>query len=764
MLLVLEDLHWADDATLQLLEHLAPRLAEIPLMLLGTYRDVDLEVSRPLAKTLRQLVRERLIEKIALHRLGEEGVAAMLEGLAGRPAPESLAKLIHDETEGNPFFVEEVFLHLEEENRLFDARGEWREKLSAEDLEVPEGVRLVVGRRLENLSEEESAALTAAAVAGRRFSFEVLEKVSALDADALLDAVEHAERLKLIEPVATANRRETGYRFGHELIRQTLLSALSMPRRQRLHLRIAEALEASAADPTLQASTLAHHLYQAGAAVDEEKTIHYLTLAGDQALDTGAFEDAQRSFDDALSLLEGGAPTVGAHLLRSRGLARQSLGRWEEALADWEKAVPLYEQTADHETLAELGVAGAYLHFWQAFPADGVTLASRVLESVPEEQAGDRIRLRGILGACQSMTRSVEVGAENTALAVAEAEKLGDPKILGEALRWRCWHLWFSMGRRELVASAARAADLLRETGDSWGFVDAAGQYQLAASHMGDLAGTMRFGSEAEALAERLGNFGSLLHFKMARIARGWIAHADVAAAEELHGEVIALLEQAGTAWRTSLLTWLGEYWFRAGDWEKARDHMAPLSDDVRGTAWEGTIPAFGMRLECYLGNEGRAREALARILAQAPDLDPPTTVGAYEVLFARIEGLNELGAFDEVGELYPMAVAALDTGTVISHFGHRSLETIAGIAASAAGQWHLAERHFQTALQQAEQIPFATEKADVRRFHAQMLKRRDDPGDRARAKTLLEEAIAVYTELSEPRHRELCESQLSRL
>ena len=100
-----------------------------------------------------------------------------------------------------------------------------------------------------------------------------------------------------------------------------------MPRRQRLHLRIAEALEAAAADPTQRASTLAHHLYQAGAAADEEKTVRYLTLAGDQALETGAFEDARHSFDDALSLLEGGTPALRAHLLRSRGLARQSLGR-----------------------------------------------------------------------------------------------------------------------------------------------------------------------------------------------------------------------------------------------------------------------------------------------------------------------------------------------------------------------------------------------------------------------------------------------------
>ena len=242
--------------------------------MVATYRDTDLEVSRPLEKSLRNLVRERLLTKITVRRLGQAAVAGLLEDLAGRKVPETLAHLIHSETEGNPFFVEEVYLHLAEEGRLFDESGKWRDDLSLEELEVPEGVRLVVGRRIEQLDEEALFALSTAAVIGRRFGFEALAAASQVGRERLVEVVEGAERLALVEPIPSSRpARDVGYRFSHELIRQTLLASLSLPRRQQLHLRVAEAIEASSSPGQETAPALAHHLLQAGAAADLDKTI-----------------------------------------------------------------------------------------------------------------------------------------------------------------------------------------------------------------------------------------------------------------------------------------------------------------------------------------------------------------------------------------------------------------------------------------------------------------------------------------------------------
>src|SRR5262249_33252495 len=154
-----------------------------------------------------------------------------------------------------------------------------------------QGVRLVIGRRCEKLSEEARRVLITAAVIGRRFSLPLLEEVENAEPELVLDALEQAERLRLVE--AESAGREMYYRFVHELVRQTLAGALSLPRRQRLHFRVAEAIERIyAAQIDTHASALAHHLYQAGAAANPEKTVTWLTRAAEQAAAAAAYEDA----------------------------------------------------------------------------------------------------------------------------------------------------------------------------------------------------------------------------------------------------------------------------------------------------------------------------------------------------------------------------------------------------------------------------------------------------------------------------------------
>ena len=289
LLMVLEDLQWADEPSLLLFQHLAQHADSIAMLMVGTYRDVELDRARPLAKTLRELVRERLVERVALKRLTQRDVRKMLAAMGGSEPPADLVAALFKVTEGNPFFVEEVFQHLEEIGEVKDARGAWRTDLRFEELEVPESIRLVLGRRLERLGEEASDVLTQAAVIGTRFSFELLKALGDFDTEVLLDGLEEAERLDLIVPVKTSKRRETRFRFAHELVRQTLASNLSLLRQQRLHLRIARAMEElyeGALDE--HAASLAHHYFNAGAAADADKTLHYLTMAGRRALRSAA--------------------------------------------------------------------------------------------------------------------------------------------------------------------------------------------------------------------------------------------------------------------------------------------------------------------------------------------------------------------------------------------------------------------------------------------------------------------------------------------
>ncbi|MGH7894495.1 MAG: ATP-binding protein, partial [Candidatus Binatia bacterium] len=298
LVLVFEDLHWADESTLLLVQHMAQRLPQIPVLVLGTYRDAELKPGRPLAAVLPGLLRQRLAEEIVLRRLTEDGVAALLEGRAGSKPPRELVALVYAETEGNPFFVEEVFRHLHESGKLFDEAGRWRSGVQIADTEVPRSVGLVIGQRLERVGDDCRRILTIAALAGKTFRSDLLGVFQGIGEDDLLDALEEAAGATLIEDVSTG--REARYAFIHEQIRQSLLALLSTARRQRLHLRMADAMEALyRSDADAHAPDIAYHLYQAGAAAEGRRTASWLGRAAERALDALAFEDALRDLDAA---------------------------------------------------------------------------------------------------------------------------------------------------------------------------------------------------------------------------------------------------------------------------------------------------------------------------------------------------------------------------------------------------------------------------------------------------------------------------------
>ena len=355
LILILDDLHWADDATLFLLEHVAQRLSTMPVLVVATYRDVELDVGRPLARAFEELLRQRLAHGMTLKQLPEAQVSAMLAALAGREPTAVLVDAVYRETEGNPFFVEEVFKHLSEEGKLFDANSRWRSDLSIGELDVPRGVRLVIQRRLRRVGEECRRLLTAAAVIGRPFSFQLLEAMDELDPEALLDAVDEAERACLI--TSTTDGPVEQFTFVHELIRQTLVSEIVGPRRQRLHLRIVEAmvrvcgraLEEHAAD-------LFHHLDRAGVAAAPAQIGHYLSLAGQQAARAAAIKDDVGLYDKALSVQPADLH-YRADLLYYRGEAQRRMGHWKNALADWEEALATFEELGDTKAVARVAVA-----------------------------------------------------------------------------------------------------------------------------------------------------------------------------------------------------------------------------------------------------------------------------------------------------------------------------------------------------------------------------------------------------------------------
>jgi predicted ATPase len=271
-LLVLEDLQWADESSLALLIHLANRVAQLPVVIIGTYRDGYSENNPAFVRTLEELIRMG-IRPLKLGGLSKDAVAHRLHGLSQRqPVPESLVSLIFEESQGNPFFVEEVYRHLLEEGKVFDAAGQFRTDIKIDESDVPENVRLIIGRRLERFDENEKRVLAAAAVIGRSFSFQLLTAISQIDVDELFTVVERAQQMRIIVP--NSEGLEKPFTFAHELVRQTLLAGISAPRRQQLHAGVADAIARLHPDAVNErAGEIADHLLKAGSFADNRRLV-----------------------------------------------------------------------------------------------------------------------------------------------------------------------------------------------------------------------------------------------------------------------------------------------------------------------------------------------------------------------------------------------------------------------------------------------------------------------------------------------------------
>ena len=298
LVVILDDLHWADEASLLLLEFLARELGPARLLLLGTYRDVELRRGHPLSDTLGALARERAADRVLLRGLSLDEVRRFIEQTAGvSPSPE-LAETLYRETEGNPFFVNEVVRMLAAEGRLarVPADGSWGH-------EIPQGVREVIGRRLNRLSPAVNETLATAAVLGRDFDLRLLAQVSGKDEIALLDALEEAMAARLVLEVRETRGR---YRFAHALVRDTLYEETSGPRRVRLHRAAAEALDrvsgGEVEGPRL--AEIAHHYFQSVQAGDPERTVAACERAAEWARSRQAWEDAALHLERAIQVLE----------------------------------------------------------------------------------------------------------------------------------------------------------------------------------------------------------------------------------------------------------------------------------------------------------------------------------------------------------------------------------------------------------------------------------------------------------------------------
>lgn len=739
VLVILDDVHWADEASLHLLRLLVGELADARVLIAAACRDAELRRDPELTRMVGELV--TVGERLPLGPLAEAEVGDLIAAVAGGAAPAPVVSAVHQRTSGNPLFVNEVTRLLLADGALGDADPRrWR---------IPEGVRAAIRHRLAALSAADRDVLAVAAVVGREFAVDVVERAAGLPAGRALDLLDEPRSLGMVQPVPDAPRR---LRFSHVLVRDTLYDDLPASRRAALHARVGDAMAATyAADLGPHVAAIAYQYLEAGAAADPARAIDFATRAGDRALAQLAHEEAAAHYQAALDALARGDddPARRTALLLARGEAERSSGDRPRARATFQLAAALARERGAATDLARaaLGFAGVWIHQLMVDP-DNVTVLDEALAVLDESEPALRARLLARLSMeiyySPEVDRCTELSVEAVRLA-----RTTDPHTLAFALHALNWALW-RPGR--LAERRTAAAEMV--------------------------AAAERSGSP-ELLAESL----------------AWRVRAELDAGNmDVVDAAIAAHDRPATDTRRPLFLWRAVQWritraTMAGRFAEA-ERLLPKALETAAAAAERSqyylaILYYTWDLHCLRREQGRAAEVLGEVghliepfamlqSVRSSMSEPLLAAGRHEEA-ARI--LEELGIDDfgrlprdvtfvrdatllaevavetadrpRAARLYDLLAPAAPCHVALGAIGYMGpLDRHLGRLAALLERLDDAVAHLERALAACERAGARPQLARSQQDLAAVLERRAAGGDVARARALRETALATADEL----------------
>jgi len=511
LVLVFDDLHWADRASVLLLRHLARSAEDAPLMVLCTYRQVEVGEEHPLAEALAELRRARRLDALLLAGLDEAEVAELIAGRAGDSPPRRFVRRVFDRSDGNPFFIEELLHDV-------GAGADWEQSAGG----VPDSVKDLLLRRLRDLGEDCRQMLALAAVAGREFELDLLARVLDHSRERLIDLIEEAiDADVLVESPEAVGR----IAFSHALFRETIYEQLSATRKAATHSRIAAAIEqAPAARPEQQAGTLAYHYRAAG---ELGKAFDYYRRAAEEAERVYAHETALESLQGAIVAGEMLGMTVTTDqtirdLYRARAWMLLTLGELDAALSDLELVLTAARASGDRKS--EMQVHSALGLYWHVRDPQAARRsheeALRIAEELGDEpgQVSVLNRLSLVLANELEFAQAVELGERALRIAIAAADERAVDEAM-DGLKFAALQLGDLDRLEQLCGDLARGQ---RSRGDMWNLQWTLCEASYAPLERCDWAQAEQRIAEALAINERTGdpNAAILIRDMIGTIAR----------------------------------------------------------------------------------------------------------------------------------------------------------------------------------------------------------------------------------------------------
>jgi class 3 adenylate cyclase/tetratricopeptide (TPR) repeat protein len=731
LILVLDDLHWADVPTLLLLRHVVRATEGSSLLILGTYRQTEVDEAHPLGQAIAELRRARALATVTLGGLGEGEVAELVASQLTGAAPATVARSLVERTQGNPFFVEEILRDVGPDGDVSDALTR-----------IPDSVKDLLLRRLRRLDEGCKRLLTIAAVAGHEFALDVLELVAGGAAEEIAEGLEPAIAAQVIHESSTAVGQ---YSFAHALIRETIYEQISLTRRAQLHRRIGEAIEGALGDAAHQrAGSLSYHFSAAG---DVRKAYEYHSQAAAAAAHVYAVEPALAHYTEALEAgaklgLEAAHEPALRGLLLQRGKMRWRTGDVSGAERDLGAVLDAARRAGDRvselEALNELGIVSLRSDLRAAARSHEAALeiARELGDVAAETSALDRLSV--ISSHLLQLDRALELGER----ALELARGTGDDIVTGRAIdsiKLAALQLGDLHRLQELTAELE---PLWRERGDLWYL-----QWTLLESAFVPL-GAARWEEAKERLAEASA-INRRVRDPLAEMlildASGWLNRSRGAYQDALAAGRQAVARSADVGWEAWAASTLGSTLLdlrAAGPAARVLERGVAAGERIGAVSETARCLGQLAWARCLLGDADEARALCARAGELLEGATAPQggafVFGAHAyAAVARVllatgrpeQGKEVLLSVFRAAERSGWREAAACTGLVI------------GLCAEAGGGLGLARERLQHAAELADRYGIPAVGWEAHAALARLLDERDE--HRAAARAILERVAA---------------------
>jgi serine/threonine protein kinase/tetratricopeptide (TPR) repeat protein len=751
LLVVLDDLQWTDQSSLLLLHYLARGIYRESLLLLGAYRDTDIDERHPLSPVLTELNRERLLQSAPLKRMSFNDVSEMIKHiLEQEDVPNEFCELIYDKTRGNPFFVEEVIKSLKEEEIIYREEDKWKIK-EVSKIEFPKTVKSVIKARISRLDEDCQHVLTMASFIGNDFSFEALCAVTGFEEDKLLELMEKMLKTGLVKERVI--RGQGVYSFADIIVRDVVHEEVSLLRHMRLHAAVGSALEKAYAEKIDEhLGELAYHFLEGG---DKDKALDYFTKAGEKAQRIYALDEASSYLQHALDILEEKENNLEerVRIVERLGDLKWWIGKPDAGMEFWNNALALWNQLGDEKNAAKLHAKMAYF-FWNAVgdkekASEHHHMALEIFAKEPES-----VELASLYEDISHMLwRTGNPEALSWAQkALSQAEELGSSDVLA-----RCYN---DLGTLSLKSGEFEKASEYYEQGLKIALEnDLAGVAITFYNNLcnlywatGEFQKVFETAQNGLEFAKKVGSPYGITWLNSA-LAQCYGEMGDIQKAISNHEDVLALAKRAKhTVQISGAMAALGMCYLLLGEWDKSLQCLMEALDIAKkigeyqfcGAATSGLGELF-MEMEDYDEAEKYFKETIS-IYEKAGE----TSSLFFEAYPALSRLYLEIGEIEKAKEL--IGITSEHSKETKSRFVVLYTEMLKAMLFREQKNWEQSIQHFEKSLQECKSLN--AQKWHVIQFaqllyeYGLMYLERNEEGDKEKATSLLDQALEIYKKM----------------